>query len=88
MGDLMEKSLKLNELTIGVCYYPEHWPEELWEDDLNRMKTYGIKVVRVAEFAWNKFEPAEGMYTYDLVGRDLSCPHDGSRECKQSAYVA
>ena len=23
--------------TIGVCYYPEHWPEEVWADDARRM---------------------------------------------------
>jgi beta-galactosidase len=58
-----EKSLKLSKLTIGVCYYPEHWPEELWESDLDRMLQLGIEVIRIAEFAWNKFEPQEGKYT-------------------------
>ena len=21
---------------LGVCYYPEHWPEDLWERDAAR----------------------------------------------------
>ena len=62
----MDKSIKLNELTMGVCYYPEHWSEDLWESDLDRMIKAGIKVIRIAEFAWNKFEPQEGIFSFDF----------------------
>lgn len=65
----MAKSLKLDKITLGVCYYPEHWKEELWESDLKRMLEHGIEVIRIAEFAWNKFEPAEGAYTFDFFDR-------------------
>jgi beta-galactosidase len=71
----VEKSIKLDKLTLGVCYYPEHWPEELWEDDLNRMLEHGIEVVRIAEFAWNKFEPEEGVFTYEFFDRFLELAH-------------
>ena len=30
--------LHRNYITLGVCYYPEHWSEKMWEDDLRRMK--------------------------------------------------
>ena len=43
---------------IGVCYYPEHWPEDMWERDAARMAEVGIKWVRIGEFAWSKLEPA------------------------------
>ena len=43
----LEKSFKLNKPTIGVCYYPEHWPEDLWENDLERMLDHGIEVIRI-----------------------------------------
>lgn len=66
-----KKSINLNKLTLGVCYYPEHWPESLWEDDLERMLDHGIEVVRIGEFAWNKFEPGEGVFTYDFFDRFL-----------------
>jgi beta-galactosidase len=23
--------------TLGTCYYPEHWPEEIWAEDAARM---------------------------------------------------
>ena len=62
----MENSIKLDSLTLGVCYYPEHWPENLWESDLERMLDHGIEVIRIAEFAWNKFEPEEGVFTFDF----------------------
>lgn len=59
------------QLTLGVCYYPEHWEEHLWNEDLHRMKEHGITVVRIAEFAWNKFEPEEGVFTFDFFDRFL-----------------
>ncbi len=64
-----ERSLKFDKITLGVCYYPEHWKEELWESDLRRMLELGIEVVRIAEFAWNKFEPVEGIFTFDFFDR-------------------
>lgn len=71
----MDKSIKMDKLTLGVCYYPEHWPENLWEDDLLRMRDHGIEVIRIAEFAWSKFEPREGEFTFEFFDRflDLAC---------------
>ncbi|MBP3569708.1 MAG: beta-galactosidase [Lachnospiraceae bacterium] len=62
----MNRSINFDHLTLGVCYYPEHWDKSLWKDDLYRMKEYGIEVIRIAEFAWNKFEPHEGEFTFDF----------------------
>lgn len=59
------------KLKLGTCYYPEHWPEKLWEDDLKRMLDAGIEVIRIAEFAWSKVEPKEGEFTYDFFDRFL-----------------
>ena len=44
-------------MVLGTCYYPEHWPQDLWREDLGRMLEAGIEVIRIAEFAWNKTEP-------------------------------
>jgi beta-galactosidase len=46
--------------TLGVCYYPEHWPVERWDDDARRMAEVGISFVRIGEFAWSKLEPEPG----------------------------
>jgi len=62
----MSNKLDIDHITLGVCYYPEHWDKSLWRDDLKRMKEYGIEVVRIAEFAWNKFEPHEDEFTFDF----------------------
>lgn len=53
-----------NTMTMGVCYYPEHWDRALWGSDLDRMLDTGITVIRIAEFAWNLIEPEEGVFTY------------------------
>ena len=69
----MTKSLTLDRFQLGVCYYPEHWPEELWADDFRRMRELGFSVIRIAEFAWTIFEPEEGtLLLRSLRSRD--CP--------------
>ena len=58
-------------LVLGTCYYPEHWDESLWRDDLRRMLENGIEVIRIAEFAWSKIERYEGVFNYDFFDRFL-----------------
>ena len=58
-------------LVLGTCYYPEHWDESLWRDDLRRMLENGIEVIRIAEFAWRKIERYEGVFNYDFFDRFL-----------------
>lgn len=60
------KRLEMDHITLGVCYYPEHWDKALWAEDLDRMKALGIETVRIAEFAWNRFEPREGEFTFSF----------------------
>ena len=57
--------------SLGVCYYPEHWPQTEWERDLRRMQENGIRTVRIAEFAWNLIEPDEGVFDYSFFDRFL-----------------
>lgn len=49
---------------LGICYYPEHWPESMWAQDAKEMKELGLSYVRIAEFAWSKIEPIEGEYNF------------------------
>ncbi|MCI9078759.1 MAG: beta-galactosidase [Lachnospiraceae bacterium] len=51
-------------LKIGVDYYPEHWDKSLWKNDVKLMKEAGVNIVRMAEFAWSRLEPAEGEYSF------------------------
>ncbi|TWE05163.1 beta-galactosidase [Neobacillus bataviensis] len=71
----MDKSLKSNTFALGACYYPEHWPESLWEKDFRRMKEIGFSVVRLAEFAWSIFEPKEGEFSFDFFDRVIDLAH-------------
>ncbi|WP_219836135.1 beta-galactosidase [Paenibacillus sp. R14(2021)] len=71
----MAKSIQMNELTLGVCYYPEHWPEELWEDDFRRMREMNISVIRMAEFAWAMLEPEEGRFDFRFFRRVMDLAH-------------
>lgn len=60
----MRKIVNGKNMVLGTCYYPEHWPKELWREDLERMLNVGIEVVRVGEFAWSKIERTEGKYSF------------------------
>ncbi len=62
----MHQIINGENLCLGTCYYPEHWDKSLWREDLDRMLEAGIKVIRIAEFAWSKVEPREGEYTYEF----------------------
>jgi len=57
--------------TLGVCYYPEHWPEEIWASDAARMNDAGITWVRIGEFAWSRMEPVPGRFDWGWLDRAI-----------------
>ncbi len=57
---------------LGVCYYPEHWPEEQWPEDARRMAKAGIAWVRIGEFAWSRLEPTPGDLRFDWLDRAIA----------------
>lgn len=59
-------------MKIGVCYYPEHWPEEEWSSDAKNMFALGIRVVRIGEFAWSRIEPNDGVIELEWLQRAIS----------------
>lgn len=56
---------------LGVCYYPEHWPEAMWADDAQRMVEMGLSWVRIGEFAWSRIEPNSGAFQWDWLDRAI-----------------
>ncbi|UOQ49954.1 beta-galactosidase [Gracilibacillus caseinilyticus] len=68
MKDIINESA----ITLGVCYYPEHWSDDLWESDFERMKALGFRYVRMAEFAWTIFEPSEGEFDFSLFDKAIN----------------
>jgi beta-galactosidase len=55
--------------TLGTCFYPEHWPEEIWAEDAARMAALGLTWVRIGEFAWSRLEPEPGRYDWAWMDR-------------------
>ncbi|WP_436399088.1 beta-galactosidase [Roseobacter sp. S98] len=53
--------------SLGVCYYPEHWPRTMWEQDAADMVAAGISWVRIGEFAWSRIEPKPGEFVFDWL---------------------
>jgi beta-galactosidase len=51
-------------MQIGAFYYPEQWPKEQWERDLNNMARFGFDFTHFAEFSWVFLEPEEGKYDF------------------------
>ncbi len=56
---------------LGVCYYPEHWPEAVWAEDAARMVEIGLRWVRVGEFAWSRMESQPGNLQFDWLDRAI-----------------
>jgi len=59
-------------LWLGTAWYPEQWPESQWPADLELMQQANIRFVRVAEFAWSRMEPREGVYDFDWLERAIN----------------
>lgn len=56
---------------LGVCYYPEHWPEDMWADDAARMIETGLTWVRIGEFGWSRMEPQPDDLQFEWLDRAI-----------------
>jgi beta-galactosidase len=67
----------MTHFPYGVDYYPEHWPEERWPEDARLMAEAGFNIVRMAEFAWSRLEPQEGVFDFTWLDQviDLLSGH-------------
>ncbi|MCX7025122.1 MAG: beta-galactosidase [Spirochaetes bacterium] len=59
-------------LSFGVDWYPEQWDEGMWERDADRMKEFGVDIVRLMEFAWAVIEPEPGRFDFSLFDRAIT----------------
>jgi len=62
-------------MKLGVCYYPEQWPEDWWAEDARQMAEIGIEYVRIAEFAWSRIEPRSGQFEWAWLDRAIDTLH-------------
>ncbi|PKO15387.1 MAG: beta-galactosidase [Chloroflexi bacterium HGW-Chloroflexi-10] len=67
-------------MRLGVCYYPEHWPESLWQQDADMMRELGLKIVRLGESSWAKLEPTPAHYNWDWLDRIVQILHTAGME--------
>lgn len=51
---------------LGVDYYPEQWGMELVDEDLDNIVELGANLIRIGDFAWDRFEPSEGNYDFSF----------------------
>lgn len=58
-------------LHIGAAWYPEHWPEERWAEDVRLMKEAKFTVARLAEFAWSTLETESGRFEFAWLDRAI-----------------
>src|SRR6185312_5033212 len=65
----------MTKRALGVCYYPEHWAEEMWAEDARRMAELGLSFVRIGEFAWSRLEPARGDLQFDWLEQAIDTLH-------------
>lgn len=63
--------MSISKLQFGVAYYPEHWSEERWAEDIRLMKEAGVTVARMAEFAWSTMEPSPGKFDFDWLEKAI-----------------
>jgi len=68
--------LKAQQLQIGVSYYPEHNPREIWPVDFQKMKEAGIKRIRIGEFAWSSMEPEQGDFQWNWLDEAIELAGD------------
>ena len=49
---------------LGVDYYPEQWGMNLVDEDLDNIVELGANLIRIGDFAWDRFEPEDGCYDF------------------------
>jgi beta-galactosidase len=52
---------------LGSAWYPEQTPRAQWDEQLDLMRAADLNALRVGEFAWSRFEPAEDRFEFDWM---------------------
>jgi beta-galactosidase len=62
-------------ISFGGDYNPEQWPEDVWPDDIERMREAGVTMVTLGVFAWARIQPAEDVFDFDWLDRVIGLLH-------------
>jgi len=58
-------------MQIGVYYYPEQWPENQWERDLQNIKKLGFEFTHFSDFAWTYLQPNDSVYDFAWLDKAI-----------------
>lgn len=61
----------------GADYNPEQWPEDIWPDDVARMREAGVTMVSLGIFSWSRIQRAEGEFDFGWLDRVIELLHEG-----------
>lgn len=61
----------------GADYNPEQWPEEIWPEDVARMREAGVTMVSLGIFSWSRIQPREGEFDFEWLDRVIDLLHEG-----------
>lgn len=61
----------------GADYNPEQWPEEIWPEDVARMREAGVTMVSLGIFSWSRIQPHEGEFDFEWLDRVIDLLHEG-----------
>jgi len=67
----------LGTMIYGGDYNPDHWPEDIWKQDVELMQEAGVNLVSLGIFSWVKLNPAPDEFTMDWLHRVMDLLHDG-----------
>ncbi|MDQ0379696.1 beta-galactosidase [Amycolatopsis thermophila] len=54
-------------IRYGADYNPEHWTEDVWDEDVKLMTEAGVNLVSLGIFSWAKVEPRPGEFDFGWV---------------------
>ncbi|MFE0878367.1 beta-galactosidase [Streptomyces smyrnaeus] len=63
------RTFEPTRLHFGGDYNPEHWPEEVWAEDIRLMKESGVTMVTAGIFSWGLVEQRPGAYDFGWFDR-------------------
>jgi beta-galactosidase len=79
---------------LGAAYYPEDWPAQDIDAEIELMRQCGMSVMRIGEFAWSRLEPREGRYDFgwlhnavDKLGKAGISTIMGTPTCTPPAWL-
>lgn len=63
-------------IQLGAAYYPELWEKSELLRDIEKCKEYGLRLLRIGEFAWGRMEPEEGKFDLDWLEEVVDRLHE------------